>query len=64
MFYGVFSDVHFSTHVVFYDVFSNVHVIYMQCSIMYVVMFYGVFNDVHVIYMRCFIIFSDVPWSI
>jgi hypothetical protein len=50
MFYGVFSDVYFSTHVVFYDAFSDVHVIYMWCSIMYLVMFYGVFSDVHLVH--------------
>jgi hypothetical protein len=52
MFYGVCS---LSIHVMFYDVFSDVHIIYIRCSIMYLVIFYDVISDVHVIYMRCYI---------
>ena len=36
-----------SIYVMFDDIFSDVHVIYMRCSIMYQVMFYDVFSSVH-----------------
>ena len=37
----------------FFDRFSDVQVIYIRCSIMYLVMFYGVFSDVYLVYMWC-----------
>jgi len=45
--------------VMFYDIFSDVHIIYMRCSITYLVMFYGAFSDgTHVMFYD---VFSDVP---
>ena len=53
MFDSEFSDVHFVYMWCFCDIFNNVQVIYIRCSIMYLVMFYGVFSDVHLVYMWC-----------
>jgi hypothetical protein len=57
MFYYVFLCSH-NIHVMFYDIFSDVLVIYMRCSIMYFVMFYGVFSivgfSIHVIFYSLF----------
>jgi hypothetical protein len=40
-------EIGLSIHVMFYDVFSVIHVLYMRCSIMYLVLFYGISGDVH-----------------
>jgi hypothetical protein len=41
----------------FYDVLSDVYVIYMRRSIMYLAIFYGVFSDVHLVYIGCSIVY-------
>jgi len=45
-------------HTMFYDASNNIHLIYMWCSITYLVMLYGVFSDIHLIYMW----YSIVYW--
>jgi len=37
----------YSIHVILYDVFSDIHVIYMRCSLIYLAKFYGAFNNIH-----------------
>jgi hypothetical protein len=44
-----------------YDVFSNVHIIYMRYSILYLMIFYGVFSDIHFsTHVAFYDAFSDV----
>jgi len=51
----------------FYDVFCNVHIVYMccyimffWCSMMYLVMFYVVVSHVHLVYMWCSIVYFRI----
>jgi hypothetical protein len=44
----------------FNDVFSDVHVIHMRCSILYLVLFYGVFSNVHLLYMFYSIVYYRI----
>jgi hypothetical protein len=53
-----------SKHVMFYDKFSVVYVICMQCSTMYLVIFHVVFIVVHVIYTRCSMMYSVMFYDV